>query len=356
MRLSPKTLLMTALLASLPGLAVAFEPPQIVLGTLGDGLSAFSASGSWPDTCPPQLLDMTIEGRDITLLAGRETEGCRATPTPYAFASRGFESAELLADGGIYRVRLMLEEASDEPVKLIGFALVGTTAAAPTLETGFWWAEEGGEFDAGPGLGLSVETQGKLISLSAMGYDAGGNATWYFGAGETRDGVGHLELGQFEGGAGPFARYSAPETIHFSGTVDVETVSPSRAVLWFSQVDPARGALNLKPLSIVRFSFAQDPAQALLGRWVLTGDSADARATRWLNFTRSQATENGFTLYDVEGALLSCETAPGLVGSPPALCRLDFGDGDLIELTDIALRRLSGWDADTRRSLAFRID
>ena len=353
MRLSAKLTSALFLFAALP--AAAFEPARIDLVVTEAGQAYFSVSGTWPDTCPPRMTGMAVEGRDVSLLAARETVGCRPTPTPYHLASTQSSLDELLPEAGTHRVRLQLEE--DGRSAIAGFALVNAGALpGPALETGFWWAEQGGEFAAGPGLGLSVETQSGLVSLSVMGYDAHGASAWHFGAGEMDAGVAHLELGQFEGGAGPLAAYAAPEAVRFSGFVDVEAISPARAVLWFSRPDPETGLIDLRPLSIARFSVAQDPGEALLGRWVLTGADADQRATRWLDFVRSEATESGFTLHDAGGATLRCEAVPGLAGSPPALCRLDTGDGDIVEFTDIALRRLSGWDADAHRALAFRID
>ncbi len=354
MRLSA-TFIILLLLGTLP--AAAFEPARIELVVDADDLAYFNVSGTWPDTCPPRLAGIVVEDRDVTLLGARESVGCRPTPTPYSLASTRMPLGNLLPEAGIHRVRLQFDESSDGTVPLAGFALMATgPTPGMALETGFWWAEQDGEFGAGPGFGLSVEIQSGLISLSVMGYDAQGASAWYFGAGEIESGTAHLELGQFEGGAGPFARYSAPETIRLGGVVDVEPITPSRAVLWFSHPDPDTGLVDLRPLSVVRFSFAQDPGEALLGRWVLTSADAGQRATRWLDFVRSEPVEGGFVLHDAGGAVLQCEAAPGLSGSPPALCRLDAGDGDAIEFTDIALRRLSGWDADARRALAFRID
>lgn len=356
MRLLAKFTVALLLSGALP--AAAFEPARIELVVDAGEQAYFNVSGTWPDTCPPRLAGIMVEDRDVTLLGARESAGCQPSPTPYSLASARMPLPGLLPGAGIHRVRLQLDDSADgtRPA-LAGFALVqvGTTPGL-ALETGFWWAEQGGEFDAGPGLGLSVETQSGLISLSVMGYDAQGASAWYFGAGEIDSGTAHLELAQFEGGAGPFARYTAPETVRLSGGVDVEPITPSRAVLWFSRPNPETGLIDLRPLSVVRFSFAQDPGEALLGRWVLTSADASQRITRWLDFVRSESVEGGFILHDAEGAVLRCEATPGLPGSPPALCRLDAGDGDAVEFTDIALRRLAGWDADAHRTLAFRID
>lgn len=359
MRLLANPLLSFTFLAAFASAATAYEPPRIALAATDNGLVHFDVAGTWPDTCPPQLLDVSAQGRDVLLLATRETEGCHATPTPYAFSSTARPREQLLPEDGIHHVRLQVEGSLERDPMLAGFALLRVGDAAPglALETGFWWAEQGGEFGAGPGLGLSVETQAGLISLSVMGYGAHGDSAWYFGAGELADGVAHLDLGQFEGGAGPFARYAAPEAIALSGFVDVETLTPSRAILWFSRADARSGEIDLRPLSIVRFSFAQEPGDALLGRWLVAGAEAGMRQTRWIEFTRGETFEGGFVLHDASGATtLQCDTPHGQPGSPPAICRMETADGDAIEFTDVAFRRLSGWDGDARRTIAFRLD
>lgn len=347
------------LLAALAAPAHSFEPAQITLAVVDGDQARLDVSGLWPDTCPPQLLEVTTAGHDVLLTATRERFGCSPSPTPYAFATQTLPLQELLPAGGIHRVRLQVEDTIGSAPMLLGFALIqsASTASASGLETGFWWAEQNGEFAAGPGLGLSIESQAGLISLSVMGYDARGEATWYFGAGALVGGVGHLDLGRFEGGSGPFTPYAAPEGIRLSGAVDVEVLTPSRATLWFSSIDPNTGALDLKPLSIVRFHFAQDPGEALLGRWVVTGTQADGPQTRWIELVRSEVLPDGFVLYDADDQVsLHCDTPPGRAGSPPALCHLQDENDEVVEFTDIALRQLSGWDGQGRRTLAFRLD
>lgn len=358
MRLLSKLILAFTLSAAFSA-AIAFEPPRISLVNTRQDLVHFEVAGIWPDTCPPQLLEVSAQGRDILLLATRETEGCRATPTPYAFSSTAQARERLFSEDGIHRVRLEVESALESGLMLAGFALVRNGETPPTLalESGFWWAEQGGQFSAGPGLGLSVETQGGMISLSVMGYGERGDSAWYFGAGELNEGIAHLDLGQFEGGAGPFARYAAPDAISLTGFVDVETLTPSRAILWFSQADSGSGKIHLRPLSIMRFNFAQEPGEALLGRWLIAGTETDARPTRWVDWVRSEAFDGGFVLHDAEGSItLRCDTPSHQPGSPPAICRMESVDGEVIEFTDVAFRRLSGWDADARRIVAFRLD
>lgn len=359
-------LLLVASVASAAAVAsatAAFEPAQIAALTDADtGTTVFEINGIWPDTCPPRLEGIGLRGHDITLHAARETTGCQASPTPYALRSAPLPPPPPGTPPGIRRVHLMVTGlTTDNEPALAGFALVQTDPSPPTmaLETGFWWApQEGAEFNGNPGLGLSLETQGELLSLSVLGYDAQGRSAWYFGAGLLQAGIARLDLGRFEGGSGPFERLEAPQAIHFSGHVDIEAQTPSRAVLWFSRADPASGRIELQPVSIVRFSFEQSAASALLGRWLLSGDQAETRAPRWIEWTQTETVADGFVLSDATGgARLHCfQPLTRATSAPPRLCRLALAQDDVLELTDIALRRLSGWDAHGHRVLAFRLN
>lgn len=352
-----------ALLAVLPSEAAAFEPARIVLAQGAGGAEGpvLEVGGIWPDTCPPRLDNIHIQGRDITLLASRETEGCRRSPTPYTLRSAPLAPPDPVSGSGIHRVRLSVAGiGAQESPSLAGFALLhlGQPTPMPALESGLWWAEQGeGEFNGNAGLGLSVETQGDLISLSIMGYDPHGGSTWYFGADTLTHGIAQLDLTRFDGGAGPFETQAAPESIHLSGQVAIETRSPAHAVLWFSKADPETGALDLRPISFVRFSFEQDPTRALLGRWLLAGDRAQTRSTHWLEWSQVHITAEGFQLAHADGSQTLHCLQPDKHGiAPPQLCRLDLGQGDIVELTDIALRRISGWDKQGHKVLLFRLD
>lgn len=337
-----------------------FEPAQISLTGDAHDQAQIEVTGTWPNTCPPQLLEVSRQGADLTLLATREDGGCQPIPTPYGFSGPLPQAANPDEAGIILRTRLLVSDQLHESPMLAGFALLRAEPGNfdSVLETGFWWAEQEGPFAAGPGLGLSLESQADLISLSVMGYDTHGNATWYFGAGTLEHGMAQLELGRFDGGAGPFTPYAAPGNVEYSGTVALEMLTPSRAILWFSRIDDAdNGGLELRPLSIMRFHFAREPADALLGRWVVTGENAGVRGTRWIELVRSESFADGFVLYDGnERAVLQCDTPVGHPGSPPVLCRMDDGHGDLVEFSEVALRRLAGRDARNRRTLAFRLD
>ena len=354
-----RPLLPLALVLLCAPVTAAFTPAQISVQAEGEGLIRLEASGIWPDTCTPQLLETLVQAHDIVLSATREEAGCSPIPSPYALATGPFDPAVLAPDGGIQRIRVLVDGANGGAPILAGCTLMaldgmGNQAA---METGFWWAEQGGEFGAGPGLGLSVESQAGLVSLSVMGYDAHGAATWHFGAGELAHGSARFDLGRFDGGAGPFAQYAAPAAMRFSGTVDLEVLTPARAILWFSRLRSEHEGLELRPLSIVRFHFAQEPGEALLGRWLIASEEPRARATRWFEWIESRVSEHGFVLLDATGnARLECETPAGRPSSPPIICRLDDGDADRIEFTDVGLRRLSGWDAQARHTLAIRLD
>lgn len=339
--------------------AWASEPAHITLVDAGNGEVRLDVSGVWPDTCPPQLLSMQLEDHDIVLSAARETVACSAIDTPYAFSSPSFDPTLTWPRGGTQRVRLLVDEGANTEPFLAAFSLVSASRNQPssTLETGFWWAEQAGEFAAGPGLGLSIERQSDMLSVGVMGYNDDGTASWHFGAGTLNHGIAHLELGQFSGGAGPFARYVAPASVILGGAMDVEVLSPTKATLWFSRHDANTGHLELRPLSIVRFQFSQSAGEALLGRWVLTSEAPDARPTQWLNLVRVEELGDGFALLDADNQTqLVCQTPSSDQASPPSLCRLHQANGEVIEFVDVGLRSLGGWDMYGQRVAAFRLD
>ena len=112
-------------------------------------------------------------------------------------------------------------------------------------------------------------------------------------------------------------------------------------------------------MSIVRFSFAQEPGEALIGRWLIVPESDDGAAPRRIEFTRIERKSGELALRDGSGEYaLLCESPSALPNSPPGLCRLESASApeDGVEFTDVGLQQMRGWDGAGRRMLAFRID
>lgn len=355
----------------------AEESPQIRIEPaqpkVGETLQ-IDVDASWSDACPPRFESVRIDGFDIVVRAIRDPGRCTAEQTPYRISAgvgadevdRGiFDTDATLAPKreGIYRVRYEVREGEKGQHELHGFRLlqIGTPDNVGFVpETGFWWPELGGEFGrAGPGIGVQLEVQSGTVSVSALGYGPDGRAGWFFGAGALEGRIAHLDMSLLDGGAGPFETYVPPKSMQAVGHAELEVISPSRAVLWFVRAQAPGRAVRLEPMSIVRFSFAQEPGEALLGRWLIVAEHDDATPTRRIEFSRMDRKSGGVTLRDVSGEYaLLCESPAALPNSPPGLCRLEAASAPelSIEFTDVGLQQMRGWDGSGKRVLAFRVE
>jgi hypothetical protein len=322
-----------------------------------------SIEGEWPDACPPELKSARIEAQTIVLTSEVPATRCDGPPTAYRLESdRLAESRLKLTRNGIFRVRHEVRRGSSGIPELHGFRLLqagNALNAGFVPETGFWWPERGGEFDrAGPGLGVQMEAQATTLSLSAFGYDAQGAAAWHIGAGPIIGQTAQIELSRLSGGAGPFEPYRAPASVEPVGSVHVEILSPSRVTLWFVRLAGRGTELTAEPVSMVRFRFAQEPAEAWLGRWVVLAESDDAFATRRIDFTAIERDADEFTLVDAEARhRLACRLAPTQPNTPPLSCRLSMSDEPkgTVEFTDVALGELRGWNGGGQRIVALKL-
>jgi hypothetical protein len=352
-------------LALLPGVPFAhaarieFSPPQPDAGTR----LRITIEDDWNGGCAPVLESAVVEARDIVLRSVVPDGPCEGAARSYRIESERLTGTSLkLTRNGVYRVRHEILRRRDAEPELHGFRLihVGNGPDAGFVpEAGFWWPERGGEFDlAGPGLGAQMEAQASTLSLSAFGYDAEGRAEWYIGAGPIRGLTAQLELTRLGGGSGPFETYRAPEQSTPVGSVHVEMLSPSRVTLWFAQ-RARSGALQLQPVSMVRFRFAQEPAEAWLGRWVVLAESDTDYPTRRIDFSAIERDERGFALVDAAGDYrLSCRTSAAQPNSPPLSCTLGQtrDKGENIEFRDIALNELRGWSSSGPRIVALKLN
>ena len=324
----------------------------------------FKVRGEWPDGCPPAIRDVRIADREIVLTAQPGPGPCGAEPQSY---ETGTETLALertkLARNGVHRIRFELRRTPEAPPELLAFQLfyVGNSPDPGFVpETGFWWHERGGEFDqAGPGLGAHMEVQSGTLSLGVHGYGEDGSPRWSLGAGPMQGHVATVELTQLRGGAGPFEPFRAPEEMSAAGSVLVELVSPSRATLWFLRPRADGKGLAVQPLSMVRFRFAREAAEAWRGRWVVLAESDDDYPTRRIDFVRLMRKQDGFLLLDAKREFrLRCETDKARPNSPPTRCRLqsDAGDAAEIDFDHVALNELRGWTGSGQRIVALKLN
>jgi len=348
-----------ALFLACAAAAAAAEGARIeVVPALPDAgtLLRIAVEGRWPDGCTPKLEKARLDGRDLVLQASVPAASCAGAAHAYRIDTRGLPPQQLqLAANGFHRLRFEVQRGSGPP-ELHGFRLLyagNDAAAAARPETGFWWPETGGEFDlAGPGIGMQLETQAGGISLGVYGYDGEGGSQWWFGAGDLAGPVAQVELTRLEQGAGPFDPYRAPQSAAVAGEVQLEILSPSRVNAWFVRpLDGGRG-LQAQPVSMVRFRFAQQPAEAWLGAWIVLVPGESALR---LEFAHSEATPDGFVLRTADGKQsLRCVLVASRRNSPPQECRLDTGTAE-IALEQVGLNEMSGWNGDSQRVQALKL-
>lgn len=348
--------------------AAALEPaPRIeVFPPVPDTGTAIKIAieGHWPDACTPKLERARISGSDIVLTATLAAANCAGEPHAFRIDTAKLPPQDLkLRANGFYRVRFEVQRGEGGATELHGFRLLyagNDGGAAPRPETGFWWPESGGDFDqAGPGLGMQLETQAGTLSLGAYGYDAEGGSTWLFGAGDFSGHVAQVELSRLERGAGPFDKYRAPESMSVLGQAHLEIHSPSRVTAWFVRPVPDGRGLETRPISMVRFRFAQQPAEAWLGTWVMLGQDGDDVPARRVEFTALENGDGGFVLRDAAGEHeLRCSLAASRPNSPPQSCVLGIGRGDArreIDFSQVGLNEMRGWNSNSQRIVALKL-
>jgi hypothetical protein len=322
----------------------------------------FKVHGEWPEGCVPAIADARIEGLDIVLRASLAEGPCPAAPQSFETGTETLPLERLkLAGNGVYRVRFEVERGNGRAPELHAFRLLyagNTPDPGFVPETGFWWPELGGEHKAGPGLGVQMEVQARTLSLGVYGFDDGA-ASWSVGAGPMQGHVAEVELTQLRHGAGPFEPFQAPKELDTIGHAHVELLSPSRATLWFLRPRADGRGLQLQPVSMVRFRFALDPAEAWRGRWVVLAERDDGYPTQRIDFVELKKTASGFTLLDAAGEFrLRCTADRVRPNSPPTRCRLTARSGAVLDadFDHVALNELRGWTGAGQRIVALKLN
>ena len=313
--------------------------------------------GHGTDVCVPRAAKLSADGRDVSITL-EHGERCKSTTDGYKLAAKPESGLLRWSGNGVHRIRLYDQGGPGASKRLLGFQLVEIgqyplESARP--ENGFWWVESGGDFGGdSQGMGLSIERQGDLISVSVMGYDDSGQPEWLMGAGEIEGSLAEIALTRFQGGRGPFEASLSPGNATVAGKLDLQFLDPARAIAWFSRPD-ADGGISLQPMSLVRFRFDSDPATAWLGRWILLPekleDEKGSSLPRLIEFTETSHHLAGFSLIDaVHGYRLVCEQDAARPNSPPVRCLLnDRDDKTLAEFGSIAVNSVSGWEIGSGR-------
>lgn len=324
-------------------------------------------TGTWPDTCVPEVMPTFVRDSTIDVsVRAHDDQICGAALTPYTVIvdptqASGFGQSA----NGIYRVRFSVKDSANQPT-LLAFRLIDLSS--PTRqrvqpESGFWSPDSAGEFrPSNGGIGFMFERQGQTLAVTTNAYTLGGQATWYLSAGVLGRNSFRAELLRSIGGQPLWGTYRGPQSVDPAGSVDIEFVSDSAAVIWYAHasgeglLDP----LELMPLSVRRMNFAlSSDGQALAGVWTLTNTdpaSASRPVTFRLNYRSDLSRENDAVLDDpASGHQLRCAIDPERRDAPPTLCSLTRSGAERARLDNNALTRLAGRDADGQSVLLLRI-
>lgn len=315
---------------------------------------------TWPNACVPDLEAVRVVGQQIWVIARDTSEGsfCGQAMSSYRIDTGRLPGPQArLQEPGVQRIHFVIR--SNTGLRLRGFELASMGAdlpPAPALESGYWWADPGvkNEF-AGRGIGINLERQGSILSGVLFGYDGAGDPDWSLGSGSVGEHFTRLGLSRLSQGAGPYAPYREPRELQTLGAMLIEPASPSRARLWLVYLEAITGDLSLREIEIVRFGFANSPANAWAGDWLLAppADAAGEVAARQFAFVSLRSGRGEFTLLDASGdASLTCAMSGAGADRIPDLCSLQLKDAEGLSAYSfdrIGLRRMEGTDAAGRR-------
>lgn len=354
------------LLLALPMLALAGVPQHRIEVVDGAGGPQLRVSGSWPDSCPRELLPVFVDGQTIDISVRSNEAICSQVVTAYAFnvdprASSGFGRAP----DGLYRVRLMTRDGTSRSA-VIGFRVADLTPTATRHaqpEAGFWTPDSAGEFrPANGGIGLMVETQGNTVALTTNAYELGGDPVWYLAAGSLDRSSMHADLLLSTGGQPVWGTSRIAQFVQPVGTLSVEFHSSGRATAWYARttgeglLDP----LDLTPISLLRMNFALPPdGGALSGTWVLVGTDATSRSTPLalrLQFSAGRSDRDTAVLEDVDaGAELRCVVEAERREAAPQSCQLLRAGAPIAQFDNNAFTRLAGRAGDGSAVVLVRV-
>ncbi len=330
--------------------------------------SAFQikVTGTWPDTCAPELMPTFVSGNTIDVAVRADADRiCGAALTPYSVIVDPTQASGFGQNAsGVYRVRFSVKDAANQPT-LLAFRLIDVSPTARSVqpESGFWTTDSAGEFrTSGSGIGFMVERQGKTLAMTTNAYTLGGQASWYLSAGALARSSFRADLLLSIGGQPLWGTYRGAQSVQPAGTIDVEFSSDASAVVWFARPsgEGILAPLELMPISVRRMNFAlASDGQALDGVWTLTGtDPASARVaeTFRLVYRTHRVVEDEAVLDDpVSGYQLRCGIDLERRDAAPVLCNLSRSGAEVARLDNNALARLSGRDSEGASVLLLRI-
>ena len=346
------------LLALLLPLAAGAAAPRHTIETIPEQPRPGEAfqirvSGSWPNTCPLQMLPVTVNGTNIEVSVRQGDVICGQAVTPFvlifdpsAVAGAGFPNDR------DYRVRFSSSDRAGNrsllAFKVVDVARVDARSAQP--EAGFWTLDPAGEHQpGGSGIGFMIERQGNTLVMTTNTYELNGQPTWYLSAGPVSGSVFHGGLLRSVGGQPLFGTYRGAQFVETVGTVSIEFINDAQATLWFAQAtdEGILSPLELMPISARRMNFAlPTEGRALAGTWTLTPTTVLSASTSQLIrlvYVADRSSPTEAVLVDTRaGYEMRCSLDTQRTDGPPRLCILTSGGAEIGRFDNNALTRLSG--------------
>ncbi len=327
----------------------AGNPPRAVLAPSW----TVSISGQWPTQCPPTLQNVALDGMNLRIDARSVLDLCARRPAPFAIELNPALALQRgLLTAGVYRLRFYAADGAQAQPQLRAFALFdrsapGTPAIVP--ETGFWWSRTGTDAAGADRTVLSIELQGRQLSVALLSYDAAGQPAWYFGSAPYDGRIAQLPMLRLSGGSGPFAAAPAVPQADDAMTLDLQFADAAHASAWLSRTHGDGGALQLQVLDLARLPLTeQTDGSAWQGDWVLVSDAAGAVPQR-LHLDRFVSLDpQHFQLADTDAAAtITCESDSAQQPEwPPHTCVARLTAGAVFKLDSIAIARMDGKDAN----------
>lgn len=322
-------------------------------------------AGVWPTLCTPTIERVVLEGGDLRIELRSVLELCARGSTPYSFS---LSAAQIiggpLRGSDTYRVRLYAANGAQADQQLRAFTLLnarGKADAEIEPEAGFWWAENGSSAATADATGtlLSLEQQGRQLSVALMTYDSSGESVWRFGSAALMNSLAHVRLIRPQGGADPFAPTTSLPRVESEINLDLEFHASARATGWLSRSngDAENPVLQLRELQFAHLPFsAVANGSGWKGDWVLIGDRLSDPPQRLRLDQFEPLAQTGFVLSDSStGSRLQCQRN-SIPQAPPQSCQLRSADGqNLGRFDSVAISRLDGVAADGTRLQLIRV-
>ncbi len=331
-------------------LQAAANPASLALAPL-----SVAITGKAPARCAPTIGHAGIDGVNLNIEMRAPQTDCPSTSALSFYLPLDPAKGARVMAGQVYRTRIYSME--NGTAQLLAFGLLDTNphSSAPVPESGLWWSEARAETGAAvAGNGASIELQDGQLAVGLLGFDEGGDATWYFGTGPASGRVARVPLVRLAHGDPLFAASGNNQPLPQPGPrIEVEFLSPSRANAWLVRNEGGRD-VEVRALALSRSRFASGPiGTSWNGQWVLVPD--DGTASRIFEFAAagSQDAEN-FHLADATGeASLDCRLIAGT--EHPAACTLSGPALASVDFDQVGFDRLSGHTSTGARATLLRV-